>query len=621
VIQLADKPTVVVVPGSVDEAILRAQYGDKINIQYGNANQFSGRDRIDTNKQYQNYLASQGITPVSSGGDLWSYTGTTPIVNGRAATSLPSAGVTPSGGAATGGLGGTIKSTPANTNPISTTVPTVYSPYTPAPKQNAYYASQVDYENAVKAGLDKYYNLTPWSGQRIGAGEIALGGSGVIPDTAVSQDATRLGGVDRYETAEKINTFVKGLSAISPQQYMQMPPQQLQNAIQQSANALNANVNELKNLITTTLQTNKPNVSAILKDYMTQMDNFFAQFKQQAEEAYKNGMNDPGLVQAVNIIRDETSQMRKQLDEELNARNMGQSGIWIQAMNDFNKKVAMAEANVVGQHLSKLTENLQNSMQAILNQRIAALSQFAGIASEAELRNAELHLQSLQTAIAGLNNIAQSQFSSIEKLWGLAQSDIESQRNYDINRRQLDLQQQDINIKLRQLGLDEAKFKEAKRQFDAQLNLDWAKLNEMIRSNKANEAIEKFKTSTANINSYLDQAKLNLDTSKWQATKAGELQSYVNNLINQIEGNKISPQDVLNNADSYRKMFGVGKNGGNKEIEEAIFDNLLKYAKAKIEQQQAKNASSGSWFKNIFTPSPGYTQSTIDSILGSYYLP
>lgn len=73
---MADIITVDVVPGSVDEQILRDQYGDSINYNYTSANQFVGKDRYDTNNQYVNHINSLlGNSSVKSGGDYSGYKG------------------------------------------------------------------------------------------------------------------------------------------------------------------------------------------------------------------------------------------------------------------------------------------------------------------------------------------------------------------------------------------------------------------------------------------------------------------------------------------------------------------------------------------------------------------
>lgn len=71
--------TVNVVKGSADEAILRAQYGDKVNFNYTNANQFAGADRFKTNEMYQNLLGA----PTSNAGDLNNYNGVQLQAGGR----------------------------------------------------------------------------------------------------------------------------------------------------------------------------------------------------------------------------------------------------------------------------------------------------------------------------------------------------------------------------------------------------------------------------------------------------------------------------------------------------------------------------------------------------------
>lgn len=63
------KPTVTVAQGSVDEQALRQQYGDNINITYGN-NQFVGNNRYETNKMYNDYLSGHGLSPVNNNIDL-----------------------------------------------------------------------------------------------------------------------------------------------------------------------------------------------------------------------------------------------------------------------------------------------------------------------------------------------------------------------------------------------------------------------------------------------------------------------------------------------------------------------------------------------------------------------
>ena len=67
------KPTVSVKAGSIDEAILKAQYGDSINIVNDSSGYVGvGRERTDTNQLYQNELAQYGLTP-NNVGNLWNF--------------------------------------------------------------------------------------------------------------------------------------------------------------------------------------------------------------------------------------------------------------------------------------------------------------------------------------------------------------------------------------------------------------------------------------------------------------------------------------------------------------------------------------------------------------------
>lgn len=86
---------------------------------------------------------------------------------------------------------------------------------TPAPTststRTAYYTSPVDLQNAQKYLGNEGITYTQWTpGTQIGAGSLALGGSGVIPDSALS-GGMRLGGADRYETAAAMQGYAPTL--------------------------------------------------------------------------------------------------------------------------------------------------------------------------------------------------------------------------------------------------------------------------------------------------------------------------------------------------------------------------------------------------------------------------
>lgn len=75
----------------------------------------------------------------------------------------------------------------------------------------AYYTSDIDLQNAQKYLGNDGITYTQWTpGTQIGAGSLALGGSGVIPDSALA-GGIRLGGVDRYETAAAMQGYAPTL--------------------------------------------------------------------------------------------------------------------------------------------------------------------------------------------------------------------------------------------------------------------------------------------------------------------------------------------------------------------------------------------------------------------------
>lgn len=115
---------------------------------------------------------------------------------------------------------------PGNPNqPITATLLPDYNPgraatatlYSSAPAstatgpRTAYYASPIDLQNAQKYLGNEGITYTQWTpGTQIGAGSLALGGSGVIPDSALS-GGMRLGGADRYETAAAMQGYAPTL--------------------------------------------------------------------------------------------------------------------------------------------------------------------------------------------------------------------------------------------------------------------------------------------------------------------------------------------------------------------------------------------------------------------------
>jgi len=541
-------------------------------------------------------------------------------------TTSPSSGYTPPTGAsqvaATGLGGGSSKYTPVNNN--NNNIPTNQ------PKPNAYYVPG-DAESVQQ--LSSYYNLVPYAaGTKVSGKDIAVGGAGVIPDSALAEGTTRLGGADRYETAGKISTYVKGLAAVTPAQYQQMPAEQLQEAIQGTSDAIDATLTQVKDLINDVV--NRPtsaNVTPILSNYMNKMELFFSSYLTQAQTAYNEGMNDPGLLQAVTIIRDEAGMMKQQLEESINARGLSQSGIYLNETSKLNEATLQSEQAIVSTHLSEITQNLQGAMTNVLNQRVAALTQFAGVASQAEIQNATNHIQSLQAAISGLSAIAQVQQAGLNNL----QDNFTSQLNTQSQNNQSNLNnlrdnatsvanaQRAYELGLQELGLDREKLSESKRQFDETTVIDWAKVNEMIRSNQASEAIGYMQAQASMLSASRSggggsSADDGLKGATFAVNHALEVGGAIESLKAQIDNGTLNAADVKKNINSYRQGLSAGsgyEQYTDQAREGALWTNFGTYLDSKIPAP----ASSGNWFSgwqgggvnfNNYAPASGASPST-----------
>ena len=408
-----------------------------------------------------------------------------------------------------------------------------------AAKPNAYYTPG-DTASAQKLGA--YYNLVPYTNQTLGANDVAVGGSAVIPDSAMGASVNRIAGYDAAGTAAQVTARINAMSSITPAQYQTMPTPQLTGAIQGSSQAITATMSQLQRLIGQVSQPQNANVAPILSAYMAQMDTFFTGFLDQAKAAHDNGMNDPGLLNAISIIRDEATGMRTQLDESLNARNMSQSGIYINAMNNFDKNVMSTEQTAISAHLSELTKNLQDSMTSVLNQRVAALTSFAGVASQAEIQNATNHITSLATAIQGMGQLAQTQQAGLNNLNDNATSaannamtnatsrfnnatdnatsrfnnatdnatsqsnnaatNATSQSNNAATNAESNIESERVlSAAMARVGVDYAQLKVQADQYQATNAIDWGKVNELIRHDKTSEA-----TDLINANANMNQS-------------------------------------------------------------------------------------------------------------------
>lgn len=547
-------------------------------------------------------------TTVTGKGDYTDNQTSAPSSSGSKSNNSIGSGYTPTSGSgyvASSGLGGGTSTS------------------TTASKPNAYYTPG---DAQAAQSLSSYYNLVPYTNQQLGANDIAVGGNAVIPDSALSGGGQRLSGYDAEGTARQVSSYLKGLSAISPQQYQAMDSNQLTSAIQGSSQAVTTTMSQLQKLVDQAADTKgvSATVQKTLNSYMSQMEAFFSSYLQQAQDAYNNGMNDPGLVQAIALIDDQAKTMKQQLDQSLNARNMAQSGIWINAMNDADEATKQAEQTAISAHLSELTANLQEAMTTVLNQRVAALTQFAGIASQAQIADATNHIQALQSAISGLGSLAQTQQAGLNNLQDNAtsiantnaqvnQSNINNQRD---NVTSMANAQKQYDLGMAQVGVDQAKLAETAREFDAANKVDWAKVNEQIRSNKAQEAIASIQAAAAQTSAgasmmsaqaAVEKAKQasisdQVSMGNFQASHAQLVSGAIGSLKQDVDSGKVSANDILSNPDQWKTVVGVANSPmANATQENQMWNQFTSYVATKnaTTQTTSTGPSDTSWWRGV----------------------
>lgn len=255
--------------------------------------------------------------------------------------------------------------------------------------KTAYYTSDVDLQNALKYLGNQGINYVKWTpGTQIGAGSLALGGSGVIPDSALS-GGTRLGGADRYETAAAMQAYA--------------PTLQLSN-IQAALNAQ------------TSAQTGLYNQQA--SDQAAKIRQAIARQTQQGEATktdYTNQMNTaintlnterakiPGQITNLNNQASSTGMVNAQhIRNALAQMGLLQSGESAsqQLLNDTTVQNNINANNLQGQQLDASYGDKIASAQTDLASKVKAINDAIALAQAQGDENALLALQDAQAKIA-----------------------------------------------------------------------------------------------------------------------------------------------------------------------------------------------------------------------------
>ena len=139
------------------------------------------------------------------------------------------------------------------------------------------------------------------------------------------------------------------------------------------------------------------------------------------------GGDDPQLLAAIGVIKEEAQRMQQEMLEEMNVRGIAQSGIYLKSMDNMNKGTLTEIQKIVSSRMGELQTQLTNAMLELAGYRIdAAMGNQTNIAS----------LQ--QTQMQGMNDLGiagleqQTHIINNANDYAIAQMDNQTQRyGYD----------------------------------------------------------------------------------------------------------------------------------------------------------------------------------------------
>lgn len=223
---------------------------------------------------------------------------------------------------------------------------------------------------------------------------------------------------------------------------------------------------------------------ALLASYMTDITSELTRAEQEARDSVKNGMNDPGLQAALTIMREEADKQRKLLIEDMNARGLNTSGLLAKVQMDLSKGMITQEQQMIGNHLSQLTSQLNQNLQSIVTQRIQGMTQFAGMDVNAQQNAMNRALQATQLKISGLTNMAQMQQNQTKmqndtmlQMGQMQQQSLDRSAMMGMEMAKMKL---DDNQFQQTFGLSKSQFEESKRQFNEKMTFDIDKLGKEL---------------------------------------------------------------------------------------------------------------------------------------------
>jgi len=234
---------------------------------------------------------------------------------------------------------------------------------------------------------------------------------------------------------------------------------------------------ERQNLMDMIDQVSQKN-AALAAAWMNQMTAALDEAQNQITQMYQQAGStlDPATLSALQAIRDEVDQRRRQLMEEMNRRGLLQSGIWLEEENRILNYQMTAEEKLLAERLADYQDKIVNSIMEFAKQRVNIMGSFAE--NQMSLANSLAGAQ-----ISGLQDIAQREQQWNQ--WWAEQQAAAKQRA--IEQQQW---QQEQAMKQAQLALEQQKAQQTyqinQQKANQQYQLGMAKIQAALNKTSTN---------------------------------------------------------------------------------------------------------------------------------------
>lgn len=223
-------------------------------------------------------------------------------------------------------------------------------------------------------------------------------------------------GVDAgFNTVTGKWNFLKKTPVMDENSWRTMSYDEIYSAISEESSHITENRQIIWDMANKISEMGNVDYAAIIFAYEGRIEEHLLKAEQRLEERRAKGMDDPGLQAALQILREDGEMMRSQLLENLNARGISRSGLLAEAELRLARGQMSQEQLMVGEFLSMLETNYQNSMDNILNQRVGYLNHSKGLAVEGAFKQEELkmtaarHAADIATDVYGYDRQAESE--------------------------------------------------------------------------------------------------------------------------------------------------------------------------------------------------------------------